>query len=226
MERSKGLSRGRRQEITHQARAVYAVGRARGLTVDQIQDELRLRFQGELAPGEARMHAQGWHAALVREGVQSLASEEGADLSGLQDADVLRWLRNEVFPRDSLDRLCRLFQCHQVKLGWPAIGDDVPLDYSPQANASQQAAIDDMVPALVSGLHADSSPSYLFSRAQLLTTKLLDALLIALAFPKPLRQTDFRVYCHRAARSFLVPIAWAGAHREGDVHDTIPYGKH
>jgi tetratricopeptide (TPR) repeat protein len=125
------VSRTRRAAIRHEARQIHALGRTKGWTVDQIQDELLRRFHDELAPGEARMHAHGWGVSLVREGLQTLAASEGLDASGLQDADVLRWLRGEIYPRDSLDRLCRLFQCHQDRLGWPVVGLVSAVDYTP-----------------------------------------------------------------------------------------------
>jgi hypothetical protein len=216
MERSRGLSRRRRQEINHEARAIYARARTRGMTVDEIQEELRASFGGELAPGEARMYAHGWHATFVREGIQAIAFADGADLSGLQDADVLRWLRNEVYPRDSLDRLCRLFQCHQAQLGWPPPGNDLPIDYRTEPAGALETPNE--------RVFAGTQSARVFLRVQSVTTKLLQALLMSLAFPKPWTQTDLRVYCHRAAQSVLFPVAWAGAHREGDVHDPIPYG--
>jgi tetratricopeptide (TPR) repeat protein len=116
------VSRARRATIRREARHVHALGRTKGWTVDQIQDELLRRFHQELFPGEARMHAQGWNVSIVREGLQTLAADEGLNASGLQDADVLRWLRGEIYPRDSLVRLCRLFQCPQERLGWPKVG--------------------------------------------------------------------------------------------------------
>jgi hypothetical protein len=126
------VSRARRATIRQEARQIHVLGRTKGWTVDQIQDELLHRFHGELFPAEARMHAQGWSVSFVREGLQTLATQEGLDASGLQDADVLRWLRGEIYPRDSLDRLCRLFQCHQERLGWPVVGLGVAVDYTPR----------------------------------------------------------------------------------------------
>src|SRR5947208_12253770 len=118
MDRHGRLTRARRQEIHHEARRICALAQTRGLTVDERQDELLRSFPGELAPGEARMHAEGWNVSFTREGLQALAAEDGLDAAGLQDADVLRWLRNEVRPeRGSLQRLCRLFRCHQARLG-------------------------------------------------------------------------------------------------------------
>jgi hypothetical protein len=58
---------------------------------------------------------------------------------------------------------------------------------------------------------------------QVATTKLLEALLIGVAFPRPWRQIDLRIYCHWAGATLLYPVAWAGAHSELDVHDPIPY---
>jgi hypothetical protein len=76
------------------------------------------------------MYAMGWTIRVVREGLRRLASEEGLDASSLEDGDIWRWLRGEIFPRDSLDRLCKLFQCHQGQLGWPARGNETPIDYT------------------------------------------------------------------------------------------------
>ena len=132
------VGRARRATIRREARQIHALGRTKGWTVDQIQDELLRRFHDELFPGEARMHAHGWSVSFVREGLQTLAAEEGLDASGLQDADVLRWLRGEIYPRDSLDRLCRLFQCHQERLGWPVVGLVSAVDYTPGPRGEHQ----------------------------------------------------------------------------------------
>jgi tetratricopeptide (TPR) repeat protein len=121
--------RTRRQQLSQHARQLSALEWVRGRTVDQVQNELLRAFPGELGMGEARMYAHGWTVGVIREGMQALATEEGFDASGLQDADVWRWLRGEVFPRDSLRRLCRLFRCHQAKLGWPPRGADAPIDF-------------------------------------------------------------------------------------------------
>jgi hypothetical protein len=126
------VSRARRQQITQEARRIHALRRTQGWTVDQIQDEILQRFYGEEFPGEARMLAHGWNAGLVREGLQALSEAAGLDASGLQDADVLRWLRGETYPRDYLDRLCRLFQCHQAALGWPVAQTLPAIDYTPR----------------------------------------------------------------------------------------------
>lgn len=106
-----------------------SVAQARGRTVDEIQDELLRAFPDELAAGEARMFAHGWTVGVVREGLQALAAEDGLEWSGLQDVDVTRWLRGEVYPRESLERLCRLFRCHQAQLGWPARGNEVAVSF-------------------------------------------------------------------------------------------------
>jgi hypothetical protein len=135
------ITRTRRSEITHEARRACSVAQARGRTVDEIQEELLRTFPGELAAGEARMYAHGWTVAVVREGLQALAAADGLEWSGLQDVDVARWLRGEVYPRESLERLCRLFRCHQAQLGWPPRGKDVPISFagpplSPVASAA------------------------------------------------------------------------------------------
>lgn len=117
--RGSQVGRTRRAQITREARRMCALGRTDGWTIDQLQDELLRRFRGELFAGEARMYAYGWSVSFVRDALQALAEREGLDASGLQDIDVVRWLRGEVYPRDALDRLCELFQCHQARLGWP-----------------------------------------------------------------------------------------------------------
>src|SRR5438309_4215214 len=132
MRRRSQVSRGRRAQIGDEARQIYSLGRIRGLTVDQIQDELLRSFTRELASGEARMYAEGWNVRVVREGLRRLATEEGQDASALEDADVWRWLRGEVYPRDSMTRLCKLFRCHQAKLGWPPRGNEHPIDFTPK----------------------------------------------------------------------------------------------
>jgi len=132
------VSRARRQQLTQEARWIATLGRTRGWTVDQIQDEILRRFSGEVFQAEARMHANGWGVSFVREALQALAAQEGLDASGLQDTDVLRWLRGEVYPRDSLERLCRLFACHQARLGWPVIGNADPIDHTPTQGPAGQ----------------------------------------------------------------------------------------
>src|SRR5437879_13877097 len=99
-----------------------------GCHAHHIHAALLVMFPGELAPGEARMYAMGWTIRVIREGLRRLASIEGLDASPLEDGDIWRWLRGEVFPRDSLDRLCRLFKCHQTEIGWPPRGDDTTID--------------------------------------------------------------------------------------------------
>jgi hypothetical protein len=131
--RGNQISRTRRSEIAHDARRNCSIAQARGRTVDEVQAELLRSFPGELAAGEARMYAHGWTVGVVREGLQALATEEGLEWSGLQDVDVSRWLRGEVYPRESLERLCRLFRCHQTQLGWPPRGNDVPISFKPAA---------------------------------------------------------------------------------------------
>jgi hypothetical protein len=128
--RGRGISRTRRSEIAREARRACSVAQARGRTVDEIQADLLRSFPGELAAGEARMYAHGWTVGVVREGLQALAAEDGLEWSGLQDVDVSRWLRGEVYPRESLERLCRLFRCHQAQLGWPPRGNDVPISFA------------------------------------------------------------------------------------------------
>jgi hypothetical protein len=134
------VSRARRRQLIQEARWIATLGRTREWTVEQIQDEILRRFGGEVFPAEARMHANGWGVSFVREALQALATQEGLDASGLQDADVLRWLRGEVYPRDSLDRLCRLFACHQARLGWPVIGNADPIDHTPTQGPAEQSS--------------------------------------------------------------------------------------
>jgi hypothetical protein len=131
--RGNHVSRTRRSEIAHEARRICSIAQARSRTVDEIQEELLRAFPGELTAGEARMYAHGWTVGVVREGLQALAAEAGLEWSGLQDVDVSRWLRGEVYPRESLERLCRLFRCHQAQLGWPPRGNDVPVSFGPPA---------------------------------------------------------------------------------------------
>ena len=142
MRRRSQVSRARRAQISDEAHQVYSLSRIRGLTVNQIQDELLASFPDELEPGEARMYAEGWNVRVVREGLRGQATEQGQDASALEDADVWRWLRGEVYPRDSLMNLCRLFRCHQAKLGWPARGNERPIDFTPQVEraAAPQSA--------------------------------------------------------------------------------------
>jgi hypothetical protein len=99
------ISRSRRQQVAQEARRIWGLAQVRGRTVDEVQEELLRSFPGEIGAGEARMFAHGWTVGVVREGLQALAAEDGLDLSGLQDADVWRWLRGEVYPRESLTRL-------------------------------------------------------------------------------------------------------------------------
>jgi tetratricopeptide (TPR) repeat protein len=93
------------------------------------------------------MYAMGWTIRVIREGLRRLASIEGLDASPLEDGDIWRWLRGEVFPRDSLDRLCRLFQCHQTQIGWPPRGNETPIDYTRSAmNAADRQQSNDGAP--------------------------------------------------------------------------------
>jgi hypothetical protein len=135
------ISRTRRAQIAHEARRAASVAQAHGQTIDAIQEELLRSFPGELAPGEARMYAHGWTVGVIREGLEGLAAKEGLDSSSLQDVDVSRWLRGEVYPRESLDRLCRLFRCHQAQLGWPPRGTDVPVSFAPAAPPAPVVAL-------------------------------------------------------------------------------------
>lgn len=137
MGRQSRVSRGRRQEIAREARHFCSVALTSGLTVDQIQDVLVSRFPGELARGEARMHAMGWTVPIVREGLLALAAQAGGDgqgqeAPGLELIDVARWLRGAVRPTVWLPRLYRLFRCHQAHLGWPPQGNEVPVDCTPR----------------------------------------------------------------------------------------------
>src|SRR5579859_2538779 len=150
--RQRGVSRERRQQVGLDSRRMVALAQVEGQGVDAIQALLLRTFPGELAPGEARMYGQGWTVRTVRDGMQALATADGLDASGLQDADVWRWLRCEVFPRDSLERLCRLFRCHQAHLGWPPQGTEVPIDFTPEVGcsiASRSAAGLTAPPAMV-----------------------------------------------------------------------------
>src|SRR5579859_7396352 len=144
--RRTGTSRERRQQIAMSCRDMAALAHTDGLSVDAIQARLLHSFPGELAPGEARMYAQGWTLRIVREGLQALAEGDGLDASELQDADVWRWLRCEVFPRDSLGRLCRLFRCHQSQFGWPPQGTEVPIDFTPEESSSTLVASQEPTP--------------------------------------------------------------------------------
>jgi hypothetical protein len=114
-----------------------------GLAVDQIQEQLLRAFPGELAVGEARMYAMGWTVPIVREGLVTLASQDGRDPDppGLESIDVSRWLRGEHRPRVWLQPLCRLFQCHQAKLGWPPQGNEQPIDFSEPAEDAAPPAM-------------------------------------------------------------------------------------
>jgi hypothetical protein len=150
------VSRTRRAQIAHEARRAASLGQAGGRTIDEIQEDLLRSFPAELAPGEARMHAHGWTVGVVREGLQALADDDGLEWSGLQDVDVSRWLRGEVFPRESLDRLCRLFRCHQAQLGWPPRGNDIAISYEPAALPESLVALrpsagGELIEALVHG---------------------------------------------------------------------------
>jgi hypothetical protein len=145
--RGNQISRTRRSEIAHEARRACSVAQARGRTVDEIQEELLRTFPGELAAGEARMYAHGWTVGVVKEGLQALAAEDGLEWSGLQDVDVARWLRGEVYPRESLECLCRLFRCHQAQLGWPPRGKDVPISFAPPVPRAAPAPIRVLPPA-------------------------------------------------------------------------------
>ena len=115
--RTRPISRARRVQIKDEALQLQASRRADGRPVDETQDELLQIFRGELAVGEARMYAMGWTVRTVREGLRKLATDDGLDASGLTDREVWRWLRGQVRPREWLPRICRLFQCHQARLG-------------------------------------------------------------------------------------------------------------
>ena len=130
------VSRARRAQIMDEVHQLQATWRTQGSTVDQIQDQLLKFFPGELEVGEARMYAEGWTVRTVREGLRRLSMNDGLDAFGLDDTCVWRWLRGQVYPRDWMDRLCRLFQCHQTQLGWPPRGREVAVDYSPQGTGS------------------------------------------------------------------------------------------
>src|SRR5215831_4783846 len=102
MRRRSTVSRARRAQIRDEALQMASLARTRGRTTDQMQQELLAAFPGELAMGEARMYAEGWTVRTVREGLVGLTKYEGQDASHLEDGDVWRWLRGEVYPRDWL----------------------------------------------------------------------------------------------------------------------------
>jgi tetratricopeptide (TPR) repeat protein len=133
------VSRARRAQIIDEVHQIHAVSRTKGLSVDQVQDELLQSFPGELGIGEARMYAEGWTVRTVREGLRKLATDDGLDATGLDDTCVWRWMRGQVYPRDWLERLCRLFQTHQAQLGWPPRGDEVPIDFTPRQRTSDSS---------------------------------------------------------------------------------------
>ena len=69
-----------------------------------------------IAAALSMLRGAGVRADTMQASVQALrsaqlAAEDGLEWSGLQDVDVTRWLRGEVYPRESLERLCRLFRC-------------------------------------------------------------------------------------------------------------------
>src|SRR6266700_1814645 len=130
MRRRTHVPRARRSQIRDEALRMASLGRTQGRTTGQVQEEMLRAFTGELEVGEARMYAEGWTVRTVREGLVGLTADQGMDATHLTDGDVWRWLRGEVYPRDWLERLCRLFQCHQADLGWPARGNDAPIDFT------------------------------------------------------------------------------------------------
>src|SRR5438309_2229864 len=123
MRRRSTMSRARRAQVREEALQMASLARTRGRTADQVQKELLSAFPGELQMGEARMYAAGWTVRTIREGLVALTKEDGQDASHVGDGDVWRWLRGEIYPRDWLVRLCKLFRCHQADLGWPARGN-------------------------------------------------------------------------------------------------------
>jgi hypothetical protein len=151
------ISRTRRQEIAREARRISSLARAQGVLVDEIQETLLRAFPGELGAGEARMHGEGWTVGVIREGLQALAEARGLEASGLQDADIWRWLRGEMCPRsDSLERLCRLFRCHQAQLGWPPRGNDIPISFGPAATTRAMVLVGAETPSPLAGDPADA----------------------------------------------------------------------
>src|ERR1041385_3737194 len=76
------------------------------------------------------MYAMGWTVPMVRDGLLTLAAEDRDDVPGLESIDVSRWLRGEHRPRAWMQTLCRLFRCHQTRLGWPPQGNEIPVDLS------------------------------------------------------------------------------------------------
>jgi hypothetical protein len=149
------ISRTRRQEIAGEARRISALARAEGVLVDEIQETLLRAFPGELGAGEARMHAEGWTVGVIREGLQALATKRGLEASRLQDADIWRWLRGEMCPRsDSLERLCRLFRCHQAQLGWPPRGNEIPISFGRAATTRSMALLGAETPSSLAGVRA------------------------------------------------------------------------
>jgi hypothetical protein len=127
-----------------------SLARTRGRTTDQTQKELLAAFPSELQIGEARMYAEGWTVRTVREGLVGLTKDEGQDASHLEDGDVWRWLRGEVYPRDWLARLCKLFRCHQVDLGWPARGNEAQVDFRNNAQPPAVTSADAALPSIAS----------------------------------------------------------------------------
>jgi hypothetical protein len=130
MRRPGHITRARRAQIRDEAHQRYIVGRTQNLDADAIQGELLAAFPDELAPGEARLYAMGWTVRVVREGLRGLGAKDGLDASGVGDGEVWRWLRGEVRPTIWMGPLCRLFCCHQSRLGWPAQGNETPVDHS------------------------------------------------------------------------------------------------
>jgi hypothetical protein len=142
MRRRSIVSRARRAQIRDEALQMASLASTRGQTTDQIQRDLLAAFPGELEMGEARMYAEGWTVRTVRAGLVGLTQDEGQDASHLEDCDVWRWLRGEVYPRDWIVRLCRLFRCHQADLGWPARGNEAPVDFKDRATPSAGSPVD------------------------------------------------------------------------------------
>src|SRR2546430_130316 len=138
MRRRSHVSRARRAQIRDEALRLAALTRTQGRSIDDIQQELLRRFDGELEVGEARMYAEGWTIRTVREGLVGLAMAEGLDASGLEESDVWRWLRGEVYPRDRLLHLCRLFRCHQADLGGPPRGNEWPFVFTSHTERDPQ----------------------------------------------------------------------------------------
>jgi hypothetical protein len=117
-------------------------------------------FPAELQPGEARMYAMGWSIRVVREGLRVLAEKAGLDACGVGDGDIWRWLRGEVRPTIWMDLLCKVFRCHQSRLGWPPQGNETAVNHTPEELIVPSLDLADIAPI-------PSQPSQLTSTSPL-----------------------------------------------------------